>query len=144
MAVEITRADVWSGEIENRSGALAEKIEAVAEAGANLEFVIARRAPERPGTGLVFMAPLRGTAQIRAAKAAGLTKAANVYTLRVEGPNRSGFGVEITRAVADEGINMRGLSGTGLGRRCAMYLAFDSSQDATRAGRALKRVFANG
>ena len=63
MAIEVSKVDVWSGEIEDRSGGLAEKIEAVAEAGANLEFVIARRAPHKPGTGLVFLAPLRGAVQ---------------------------------------------------------------------------------
>lgn len=140
MAVEISKVDVWSGEIKDRCGGLAEKIEAVAEAGANLEFVIARRAPDKPGSGLVFMAPLRGAAQIEAAKAAGLAKDPKVYTLRLEAPNRLRLGAKITRAVADAGINMRGLSGTALGRRCAIYLAFDSSVHAEKARRALKKA----
>ena len=142
MAVDVSKIDVWSGEIEDRCGGLAEKIETVAEAGANLEFVIARRAPDKPGAGLVFMAPLRGSAQTRAAQSAGLAKDPNVYTLRLEGPNRPGFGTKITRAVADAGINMRGLSGAGLGRRCAIYLAFDSTTDMERARRILKKAFA--
>ena len=140
MAVEISKVDVWSGEIKDRCGGLAEKIEAVAEAGANLEFVIARRSPNKPGTGLVFMAPLRGAAQTQAARAAGLEKDPKVYTLRLEGPNRLGLGAKITRAVADAGINMRGLSGTALGRRCAIYLAFDSNAHAAEARRILKKA----
>ena len=142
MAFEVSKTDVWTGEIEDRSGGLADKIEAVAEAGANLEFVIARRAPERPGLGLVFMAPLRGAAQVRAATAAGMEKALNVYTLRIEGPNRPGLGARITRAVADAGINMRGMSGTGLGRRCAIYLSFDNTADTEKARRVLKKALA--
>jgi hypothetical protein len=141
MAVDVGRIDVWCGEIEDRSGGLAEKIEAVAAAGANLEFVIARRAPDRPGMGIVFMAPFRGAAQTRAARQAGLDKAPNVYAVRLEGPNQPGFGAAITRSVADAGINLRGLSGTALGRRCAIYLAFDSSEDANQASRVLRNTF---
>ena len=140
MAVNVLKIDVWTGEIEDRSGGLADKIEAVTEAGANLEFVIARRASERPAMGLVFMAPLQGAAQRRAARAAGMQKARNVYTLRIEGPNRPGLGAAITRAVADAGINMRGMSGTGLGRRCAIYLSFDNSADTEKARRVLKKA----
>ncbi len=141
MATEVSRVAVWTGKIKDRSGGLSEKIEAVSEAGANLEFVIARRSPERPGTGFVFLAPLRGVAQCRAARAAGLRKASNVYTIRVEGPNRPGLGAKITRTVADLGINMLGLSGTGLGRRCAIYISVDTSADADKARRALKKAF---
>ena len=143
MAVEVSKIDVWSAEIEDRAGGLAQKIEAVAEAGADLEFVIARRSPDKPGRGLVFMAPLRGAAQIRAAEAAGLAKAPNVHTLRLEMPNRPGIGAKITRAVADAGINMRGLSGTGLGRRSAFYLSFDNKEDADKARRILQKAFAD-
>lgn len=143
MAIVVSKVDVWSGEIKDRSGGLAEKIKAVAEAGANLEFVIARRAPDKPGTGLVFMAPLRGAAQTRAAKVVGLAKDPGVHTLRLEGPNRLGLGAKITGAVADAGINMRGLSAASLGWRCVVYLAFDSSADANRASRALKKALAS-
>ena len=138
MAVEVSKVDVWSGDIEDRCGGLSEKIEAVTEAGADLEFVIARRAPDRPGMGLVFMAPLRGAAQAKAAKAAGLAKDPRVYTLRIEGPSRLGFGAKVTRAIAEAGINMRGMSGTALGRRCAIYISFDNSTDADRARRVLR------
>lgn len=141
MTVEISKVAVWSGKIKDRCGGLAEKIEAVTEAGANLEFVIARRAPNKPGTGLVFMAPLRGTIEAQAARAAGMAKDPKVHTLRVEAPNQPGLGARITRAVADAGINMRGLSGTALGRRCGIYLSFDSGADAERARRILKKAF---
>ena len=60
MPYEITKVDVWAATIEDRPGGLAEKLEVLAEAGADLEFVIARRASESPGTGVVFMAPISG------------------------------------------------------------------------------------
>ena len=143
MAIQIAKIDVWCGEIADRCGGLAQKIDAVAAVGANLEFVIARRAPDKPGRGLVFMAPLQGTAQVRAANAVGLAKDPNVHTLRLEGPNRPGFGSKITHAVAEAGISMRGLSATALGRRSVTYLAFDTDADARKAGGILKKAFAN-
>ena len=52
MALQISKVDVWAGEIEDRPGGVGEKLEVLSEAGANLEFVISRRAPERPGRGV--------------------------------------------------------------------------------------------
>jgi len=140
MAVEITRVDVWAGQIADRAGGLAEKLEAVAQAGANLEFVIARRTPERPGAGVVFMAPLKGAAQTRAAQRAGLSRAPTLYTLRLEASNRPGLGAKIARAVADAGINTRGVSAVALGRRCVVYAAFDTEADAKKASQVLKKA----
>ena len=137
MAYVITKEDVWAGEIEDRAGAVAEKLEAVSRIGVDLEFVIARRAPEKPGTGVVFMAPFRGEESVRAALQAGLSQWTSASTLRVEGPDRSGLGALIAWAVANEGINLRGLSGAKLGERSVFYLAFDTAADADRASEAL-------
>ena len=52
MALQISKVDVWAGEIEDRPGGLGERLEVLSEAGAHLEFVISRRAPERPGRGV--------------------------------------------------------------------------------------------
>ena len=139
MAIQITKVDVWAGAIKDRPGGVGEKLEALSEAGANLEFVISRRAPEKPGTGVMFLAPLQGAAQTRAAKNAGLSKASGLCSLRLEGPDRAGLGARITRAITEAGINMRGLSAASLGRRMVCYLAFDSDDDARKA----KRVLSN-
>jgi len=66
MAYQVTKEDVWVGEIQDRAGAVAEKLEAVSRVGVNLEFMIARRAPDKPGTGVLFMAPFRGEDSTRA------------------------------------------------------------------------------
>ena len=144
MAVEITKVDVWAGEIEDRPGGLCEKLTTLSEAGANLEFVISRRAPDKPGTGVVFLAPLRGASQTRAAKNVGLSKATNLHSLRLVLSNRPGLGTKMSRAIADAGINMRGLSAAALGRRSVSYLAFDSAADAKKASRILKKALGLG
>ena len=140
MALNVTRADVWAASIEDRPGGLAEKLAALAEAGAQLEFVIARRASERPGTGVVFLTPLKGAAQIRAAKKAGFEKTKSLHSLRVEGPDQPGLGAKMTQALAQAGINLRGLSAAAIGPRCVVHLALDSTADATKAARLLKRL----
>jgi hypothetical protein len=140
MALEVTRADVWAASIEDRVGGLAEKLAALAEAGAQLEFVVARRASERPGTGVVFLTPLKGAAQIRAAKKAGFEKTKSLHSLRVEGPDRPGLGAKMTQALAQAGINLRGLSAAAIGPRCVVHMALDSTADAAKASRVLKRL----
>ena len=99
--------------------------------------MIARRAPEKPGTGVVFMAPFRGESSVRTALQAGLSQWTSAATLRVEGPDRSGLGALIAWAVANEGISVRGISGAKLAHRSVFYLAFDSVADADKASEAL-------
>lgn len=142
MSYEITKVDVWAGPIEDRPGGLADTLEKLEAAGANLEFVVARRAPEQPGTGVVFVAPLNGAKQTRAAMQAGLAKADTMHSLRLEGPDKPGLGARITRVLADGGINLRGLSAAALGRRCVVYFAFDTAADAGKASKLAKKHLA--
>ena len=71
MSLTVERVDVWATTIEDEPGGLADKLAPLAEAGSDLEFVVARRAPDKPGTGVVFVTPVRGDAQIAAAAEAG-------------------------------------------------------------------------
>lgn len=140
MKLEIARVDYWRGQVEDRPGALAEKLEPLAEGGTDLEFVIARRAPEQPGTGLVFVAPIKGARQTKTATGAGFEKAADIAGLRLETGNAAGIGAGITRALADGGINLRAMLGTVIGRKAVCYLAFDNSDDAAKAQKLLKKL----
>jgi hypothetical protein len=138
MAFEITKVDVWAGEMEDRPGTLANKLGPVAQAGANLDFVIARRQPDKPGTSVVFLAPLQGPQQTRAAKGAGLTKAAGLRSIRIVGPDRPGLGAGIAKTVGEAGLNIRGLSAAAVGDRCVTYIAFETDDDVAKAIRVLK------
>jgi hypothetical protein len=140
MALKITKVDVWAGEIPDIAGGLARKLEALADARASLACVIARRQPERPGTGVVFVSPVKGKKAQAAAQAAGLSLASDIATLRVEGPDKPGLGSRLTRAIADAGINLRGLSAAVLGNKFVAYFGFDNDDDASRATKALKSV----
>jgi hypothetical protein len=142
MAIQISRVDMWAGAIGDRPGGLNATLEALSDAGAQLEFVIARRAPEKAGAGVVFLGPVRGAAQARAAKSVGLARMSSSLSLRLEAPNRAGLGARITQAVADAGINMLGLWAATVGRRAVTYLAFDSDADARKASRVLRKALA--
>lgn len=140
MAYNVKKVDVWAGEIADRPGGLASTLAAVNKAGANIEFVVARRAPDKPGTGVVFLAPVKGAKQKAAAQQAGLATSESLHSVRVEGPDRAGLGAKMTDALAAEGINVRGISAAALGRRAVSYLAFDSAADSDAAVRILKKT----
>jgi hypothetical protein len=142
MPYDISKVDVWAAEMQDRPGGLAGKLRPLADAGASLEFVIARRQPDKPGMSVVFVAPLKGAAATRAAGQAGFTKADGLHTLRIEGPDRPGLGADMSEAVGDAGINMRGVSAAALGRRSIAYLAFETPEDAKHAQGVLKKALA--
>lgn len=140
MAMKVSRMDVWAAGIPDRPGGLAKKLQALADAGASLSFVLARRAPKKPGTGVVFLAPLRGAKQIAAAKKARFRKTRSLHAVRVEAPDKPGVGAKITAALGEAGINLRGLSAAVIGKQSVVHLAFDKAADATKAVRILKRM----
>ncbi|HEY7554158.1 MAG TPA: amino acid-binding protein [Candidatus Binatia bacterium] len=140
MAYAISKADVWAGEIADRPGGLATTLQTLQSAGANLAFIIARRAPDKPGTGVVFVTPIKGAKQKAAAQGAGLQTTDSLHSVRVEGPDRPGLGTKMTRALADGGINLRGISAAALGRRAVTYFAFDNAADADASVRILRKA----
>ena len=57
MDLSVERVDVWAATIKDQPGGLAKILAPLAEVGADLEFAVARRAPDKPGTGVVFVTP---------------------------------------------------------------------------------------
>ena len=140
MTLKVNKAEVWVATLEDRAGAAADKIEPLTRAGANFEFVFARRTPEQPGRGLCMIAPVKGKKVEAAAAAAGFARAPDISALRVEGGNKAGSAERMTRALANSGISFRGLSAAAIGTKFVGYVAFDSSADADRAAKVLRKV----
>ena len=138
MTYQVRKLDVWVGEIEDSVGGLAGKLEPLANAGADLQLLIARRQPHLPGKGVVFLGGVAGAKATKAATAAGLTKATDLSALSVAGPNKPGAAYQITRRLADAGINLRGVSAGVLGSQFLLLLAFDSAADADKAAQTLR------
>jgi len=132
MRIDVDRVDVWAASMEDRPGGLAEKLEALAQADIDLEFVNARRAPDKPGEGVVFVMPIKGARQIMAAKKAGFEKTKSLHGIRIDTGNKPGFSSELARKIADAGINLRAFSGASIGNRAIFYLAFDTETDANK------------
>lgn len=140
MALKVNQVQVWAAGMEDRPGGLAEKLDTLAAAGVNLEFVIGRRAPEKPGTGVVFVTPIEGEKAVKAAEAAGFQASDSLHSVRVEGPDAPGLGARITEALANAEINLRGISAAAIGDRMVCHLALDSNEDAARAMEALRKL----
>ena len=126
--------------MEDRPGELAAKLKSLAQAGVNLEFVIARRAPDKPGEGVVFVTPIQGAAGVRAAKAAGFMKTDSLHTVRIEGADKKGEGAKITQALAEKGLNLRGLSAAAINKKFIAHVALDTAADAAKATRLLRAL----
>jgi hypothetical protein len=138
MPYSVTKVEVWTGQIEDRAGGLCAKLEAIAEAGTDLQFVVARRQPHVPGTGIVFLGPIKGAKAQRAASAAGLNRATDLFALCVEAPNKPGDCACVTRRLADAGINLRGLTASVCGSKYVLTLGFDTEEAVAQAARVLK------
>ena len=133
MALTAARIDTWAATIKDQPGGLSAKLESLAAAKVNLEFIIARRSPDKPGTGVVFVTPISGAAGLAAAKKAGFKKAPSMHTVRVEGPDKPGQGARITSALAEAGVNLRGFSAAAIGKKFVAHVAVDTAAAAARA-----------
>ena len=140
MALKVTKQDVWAGNLRDVPGGLADALSKLSAGGGSVEFLIARRDDKHVGNGKVFVTPVTSAKAKDAAGRAGLQHAMNVATLRVEGSDAKGIGAKITRAIADTGVNMRGVSAAVIGTKFVAYFGFDSEDDAETAANALKGV----
>ena len=89
---------------------------------------------------MAFVTPIKGPKQIAAAKKAKFRKTKSLHGLKVESADKAGLGAKITQALAEAGINLRGLSAAAIGRRCVAYIAVDKAADLTQAGRILRKL----
>jgi hypothetical protein len=133
----VKKVDVWLTTMENKPGMLARKLAGLADAGANLEFIFARRTRDTPPQGLVFVAPIRGRRQIKAAKELGFTLSNKLHTLRLEGKDRPGLAAQVAGTIGAADINLRGFSAAVIGPRYVVYLGFDTAADMQKAQRIL-------
>jgi hypothetical protein len=140
MALKATKVDTWAATIRDQPGGLSGKLQILAGGKVNLEFIIARRAPEKPGTGVVFVTPISGVAGLAAAKRAGFKKAPSMHTVRIEGADKAGQGAKITAALADAGINLRGFSAAAIGKKFVAHIAVDTAASAAKAIKVVSKL----
>jgi len=140
MNLLVEHVDVWAATIEDRPGGLSEMLATLWNAGADLQFIVARRAPEEPGKGVVFVSPLQGDREIRAAAQVGFNVTRSLHAVRVMGPDQPGIAAELTLKLADGGLNLRGFSDAVIGTQFFAYVAVDSLDDANKAMEILEKT----
>ena len=134
----VERVDVWAANIEDKPGGLAGVLTALRDAGADLQSVIARRAPQEPGRGVVFVTPLQGDREIAVAAQVGFNVTQKLHSVRVLGMDRPGVAAELAQKLADAGLNLRGFSAAVIGSQFVAYVAVDSLDEANKAIEILK------
>ena len=140
MDLLVERTDVWAATIQDRPGGLAEVLDALREAGAELQFIIARRTPDAPAAGVVYVTPLQNDREIRAAAQVGFNVTQSLHSVRIMGPDRPGIAAALTQKLAAGEINLRGFSASVLGTQFVAYIAVDSLGDANKAMEILSKV----
>ena len=138
MELMTERVDVWAASIRDEAGGLANVLAGLRDVGADLDFILARRAPDQPGQGVVFVTPLRVDTEIAAAADLGFNVTSSVHAVRIEGDNRPGAAAEMTERLSAAGINLRGYSAAVIGPRFIIYIGLDSAADAARVVDILK------
>jgi len=142
MDLMVELVDVWAASIPDRPGGLAGVLDPLREVGADLQFIVARRAAEKPGTGVVFVTPLQGDREIQAASETGFNVTQRLHSVRIIGANRPGVAAELTRRVSEQGINLRGFAAAVIGTQFVAYLGLDSLDDANKAIAVLEKAVA--
>lgn len=137
MGLFVEAVDVWAAPITDRPGALAEALKALRDAGADLQCIISRRAPDQPGKGVVFVTPLQGDGEVAAAAQVGFSASHTVHSVRIMGRDRPGIAAIVAEKVSEAGVNLRGFTSMVMGAQFIAYLAVDSREDADRVIKAL-------
>jgi hypothetical protein len=138
MGMSVERVEVWAANMKDEVGSLNELLGGLSDAGANFDFVIARRSPDKPGEGVLFVTPLEGDAEKAAAEGLGFNLTSSIHTIRIEGDDKAGAGAEITGKLAEAGVNMRGFSAAVIGSKFIAYIGLDTEEEANKAVAALQ------
>jgi hypothetical protein len=142
MPVTVKHISLWRKEIENQVGTLAQTLEPVAKAGANLRVLMGYRYPGNEARAAIELYPVSGKKETAAAAVAGLA-ASSIPTLLVEGDDKPGLGLAIAKAIADAGQNMAFFVAQVVGRRYSAVIGFDSDADAETAAGLIKKATAS-
>jgi len=140
MGLFVEAVDVWAAPIPDRAGGLAEGLRALRDAGADLQCIIARREPDQPGKGVVFVTPLQGTRKSPRRPSSDSLPRNTVHSVRVSGRDRPGIAATVAQRIAEAGISLRGFTAVVIGAQFIAYLALDSRGDADRVTRILTQT----
>lgn len=140
MSFKMDRVHVWACEVKDVPGGVTEKLSLLDKAGSNLDYIYTQRIADKPGCGMLCVAPLVGVEQVKAAKAAGMHEVNDPIVMRVEGDNTAGLAHRLKHEWAIANINVHGAILAVLGTKFIGYVTFDSVDDANKAARILAEL----
>ena len=138
MTYTVQKVKTWAGQVEHKPGALAKALGPIANAGANLQMVMAYRSDAKPNSGMIICSPITGGKAIKAAKAVGLRPAPQSTMILVEGANRAGLGRDLTERIARGRINLLGCNATVIGNKFSAVFWFSNPASADKAAKLLR------
>ncbi len=141
MAVTVKKVVLWRKEVDNRAGVLAETLQPLSAAGANLKCVVGYRMPGSESRAAIEVYPVTGKKATEAAQNAGLAPA-SLPTLLLEGDDKPGLGHAIASALGEAGINVAFALAQVVGKKYVAMVAFENETDATKAGGLIKKASA--
>jgi predicted amino acid-binding ACT domain protein len=139
MAMELTVKGIqlWILVGADRKGLLADALEPLTEAGADLQVVMGYRFPGELDRAAVEVFPIDGPTAEAAARRVGF-ELSDTPCVSVEGQDRKGLGAQMARALSDAGISMAfHVAQTG-GRKFSAVIGFVSEEDAATATKIIK------
>jgi hypothetical protein len=141
MPVTVKNISLWRKEVNNQVGTLAQTLEPVTTAGANLHVLMGYRYPGEAAKAAIELYPVAGKKMTAAASEAGLSPS-SIPTLLVEGDDRPGLGLAIAQAIAGAGINMTFFVAQSIGRKFSAVLGFETEAGAKTAAPLIKKATA--
>ena len=139
MRVTVKLIALWRKEVENQVGALAQTLEPVKRAGANLRLLMGYRYPGKETRAAIELYPVSGKKVTDAASGAGLAPSA-IPALLVEGDDKPGLAHDLAQTLAGVGINMSFFVAQAVGRKFSAILGFDTEADAKNAVPLIKKA----
>ncbi len=143
MPVTVKNISLWRKEVENRTGVLAQTLEPLANAGADLHLVMGYRHPGDETKAAIELYPVAGKKVTAAALGVGLA-ASSIPTLLVEGDNKPGLAHRIAQAIADAGVELNFFVAQAIGRRYVAVAGFETDADAKKAAALIKKATSKG
>ena len=139
MPVTVKSISLWRKEVDNQVGSLAQTLEPVTKAGANLRVLMGYRYPGEGTKAAVELYPIAGKKATAAASEAGLS-ASLIPTLLVEGNDKPGLGHAIAQAIAGAGVNVTFFVAQAVGRKFSAVLGFETEEGAKTAEPLIKKA----
>jgi len=139
MPVTVKKISLWRKEDENKTGLLAQTLEPLAEAGADLGVVMGYRLPGNEAKAAIEIYPVSGKRVTSAAGETGLSDSA-IPTLLVEGDNKQGLAHKIAQTLAEAGADLSFFVALAIGRRYSAVIGFANDTDAKKAASLIKKA----